>query len=86
LFYWASSGQAELDFVLKCEESIYPVEIKSGVSMKKKSLMIYSEKYQPNLAIRISPMNLKLDGAVLNCPVYLLGSLSRIIKKALVLR
>jgi predicted AAA+ superfamily ATPase len=38
LFYWTSEGKAELDFILEQEDSIYPLEIKSGTSSKKKSL------------------------------------------------
>lgn len=81
LFYWTSSGQAELDFVLQLDDDcIYPLEVKSGISAKKKSLITYIQKYQPELAIRTSPMNLKLDGQVLNCPLYLIGSMSNLVK------
>ena len=76
LFYWTSSGQAELDFLLQFQETIYPLEVKSGPSTKKKSLQIYTQKYQPNLAVRLSPMNLKLDGSILNCPLYLIEKLA----------
>lgn len=75
LFYWTSAGQAELDFLLQQDDIIYPIEVKSGTSLQKKSLLIYAEKYKPALQIRISPMNLKLDGRVLNCPLYLMGNL-----------
>lgn len=80
LFYWTSAGQAELDFVLQLEDVIYPLEVKSGTSMKKKSLITYIQKYDPPLAIRASPMNLKLDGAILNCPLYLIGKLKALLK------
>lgn len=79
-FYWTSSGQAELDFILQHQDLIYPIEVKSGISTKKKSLLMYMQKYQPSLAIRTSPMNLKLDGPVLNCPLYLVGQLSKLIE------
>lgn len=80
LFYWTSSGQAELDFLLQLNETIYPVEVKSGTSMKKKSLITYMQKYQPELAIRISAMNLKQDGLILNCPLYLLTKLNQLLE------
>ncbi|OGV40463.1 MAG: hypothetical protein A3F46_08145 [Legionellales bacterium RIFCSPHIGHO2_12_FULL_42_9] len=79
LFYWTSAGQAELDFILQIQDTIYPLEVKSGTSTKKKSLKTYIQKYQPNLAIRVSPMNLKLDGAILNCPLYLIEKLNHLI-------
>ncbi len=79
IYYWTSRGQAELDFILEFNDIVYPIEVKSGTSMNKRSLITYTQKYQPKLAIRISPMNLKLDGAVLNCPLYLVGRLKAII-------
>lgn len=80
-FYWTSAGQAELDFILQLQDAIYPIEVKSGTSTKKRSLITYIQKYQPNLAIRLSPMNLKLDGAILNCPLYLIEKLNKLIEK-----
>jgi hypothetical protein len=79
LYYWTSEGKAELDFVFQYDNNIYPLEIKSGYSDKKKSLRIYADKYKPPLLIRSSPMNLKKDGAILNCPLYLIGALKRLI-------
>jgi len=84
MFYWTSAGQAELDFVLQVQDAIYPIEVKSGTSLKKKSLTTYIKKYKPNLAIRVSPMNLKLDGEMLNCPLYLLGNLDKLIARGVV--
>lgn len=78
-YYWTSEGKAELDFVFEHEGTAYPLEIKSGTSNKKKSLQIYVEKYQPSLALRGSPMNLRKDGKILNCPLYLLEQLPEIL-------
>jgi uncharacterized protein len=83
MFYWTSEGQAEIDFIIKIQDVIYPVEVKSGSSSKMKSLKTYSEKYKPKLAIRISPMNLKLDGAILNCPLYLVGKIIKLIERVI---
>ncbi|MCP3679970.1 MAG: DUF4143 domain-containing protein [Gammaproteobacteria bacterium] len=74
-YYWTSEGKAELDFILQIDNAIYPLEIKSGHSNRKKSLRTYCDKYQPTVAIRSSPMNLQQDGKFLNCPLYLLSKL-----------
>ncbi len=79
LFYWTSEGKAELDFILEQEDSIYPLEIKSGTSSKKKSLKVYGDTYHPKLLIRGSPLNLKKDGAILNCPLYLIEILKNLL-------
>lgn len=79
LFYWASEGKAEIDFVIEHEGLIYPLEVKSGNSSKKKSLKVYEDLYNPKLLIRTSPMNLKQDGKVLNCPLYLIEQLQSLL-------
>jgi len=81
LFYWTSEGKAELDFIIEQDGSIYPLEVKSGNSLKKKSLKVYGDTYHPKILIRCSPMNLKKDGAVLNCPLYLIEELRSLIDR-----
>ncbi len=44
LYYWKSAGTAEFDFLLELDHEIYPLEVKSGESTKKKSLVIYGQK------------------------------------------
>jgi predicted AAA+ superfamily ATPase len=75
LFYWTSEGKAELDFVIEQDEFIYPLEVKSGNSSKKKSLRVYGDTYHPKFLIRTSPMNLIKDDDILNCPLYLIEKL-----------
>lgn len=79
LYYWASEGRAEVDFIIEQDGSIYPLEIKSGNSSKKKSLIVYWDTYQPNMLIRTSPKNLRKDGEVLNCPLYLIEEMHTLI-------
>lgn len=72
LFYWTSANTAEVDFIVPFENSILPLEIKSGASTKKKSLMVYDKQYQPDILNRAGLLNLKKDGKVCNYPLYLL--------------
>ena len=83
LFYWTSEGKAELDFIIEQDGFIYPLEVKSGNSSKKKSLRVYGDIYHPEMLIRISPMNLRKDGDILNCPLYLIEELRALILPAL---
>lgn len=78
LYYWASEGRAEVDFVVSESNAIYPLEVKSGMVTKSKSLRIYAEKFTPNYTVRLTPKNLTLDGNMLNIPLYLAGELKRI--------
>jgi len=73
LFYWSSSAQAEVDFILPIDTELVPLEVKSGESKRKKSLQVYKEKYSPKLALRTSPMNFHLHDTFLNIPLYALS-------------
>lgn len=75
LFYWASEGSAEIDFVIEDKLQAYPLEVKAGTSRKKKSLLVYADKFKPRCLLRASLMNLRKDGDVCNYPLYLIGRL-----------
>jgi uncharacterized protein len=72
-YYWASEGTAEIDFLIEEEHEIYPLEVKAGESQKKKSLLVYNQKYTPSKLIRATAMNLKHDGNIYNYPLYLIS-------------
>ncbi len=73
LYYWATQGQAEVDFVIPFEGVIYPLEVKSGLATKQKSLAVYREKYQPQLSGRASLLNLKKEKDFYNFPLYMVS-------------
>lgn len=75
LYYWTSEGKAEIDFIVEQDAKIFPLEVKAGLSRKKKSLLVYNEKYYPQLLLRASLMNLKKDGKVVNLPLYFIAQL-----------
>ena len=70
LFYWTSKSEAEVDFILKINETILPVEVKSGMDRRKKSLQVYDSKYNPANIIRFSPRNFEVNGKFINLPLY----------------
>jgi len=70
LFYWSSQGTAEVDFLRSTDSGIFPLEVKAGTSLKSKSLLAYNAKFSPPLLSRASLRNLRLDGRVLNYPLY----------------
>lgn len=72
-YYWTSEGTAEVDFLIEDDHAIYPLEVKAGASLKKKSLLVYKQKYEPLKLIRTTTMNLKHDGDVYNYPLYLIS-------------
>jgi len=78
LYYWTSEGTAEIDFLIETDHEICPLEVKAGISRKKKSLLVYGNKYGPSKLIRTTLMNLKHDGNIYNFPLYLISSFSKI--------
>ncbi|MBS4164570.1 Uncharacterized protein PRO82_001900 [Candidatus Protochlamydia amoebophila] len=72
-YYWTSEGTAEIDFLFEEDHEIYPLEVKAGISQKKKSLLVYNQKYAPSKLIRATTMNLKHDGDIYNYPLYLIS-------------
>ena len=73
IYYWTSTGTAEVDIVLQNEMNIYPIEVKAGLSKRKKSLLVYGDKYKTNVLSRTTLMNLKRDGNICNYPLYMIG-------------
>lgn len=74
-YYWTSEGTAEVDFLIEDDHHILPLEVKSGNSQKKKSLLVYDQKYKPPKLIRTTTMNLRHDGNIHNYPLYLVSKL-----------
>lgn len=73
LFYWTSKSDAEVDFLLQTENTIYPLEVKSGTSLKHKSLRSYADRYNPGFIFRASPRNFTQSGNFVNIPLYAIG-------------
>jgi len=73
LHYWTSTREAEVDILVEYEGELFPLEVKSGTSTKKKSLLVYKEKYYPRIISRASLMNLIQSGDLCNYPLYLIS-------------
>lgn len=70
LYYWATDGKAELDFVLQIGNEIIAVEVKTGTRTKSKSLAMFAEKYKPSYSIRISGKNFGFENNIKAVPLY----------------
>lgn len=70
LFYWASEGKAEVDFLLESGTHVIPVEVKSSDRVNSKSLSVFRERYQPPLSIRISARNFGFGDGLASVPLY----------------
>jgi len=70
LYYWESSGIAEIDFVIQQEDKIIPIEVKAGKRVKSKSLYYFREKYSTKESIRIFVKNFGFENSVKSIPLY----------------
>lgn len=69
-YYWESDGKAELDFLIQKDVNIIPIEVKSSVHTKARSLDLYMKKYNPDYAIRISEKNFGFENGIKSVPLY----------------
>jgi predicted AAA+ superfamily ATPase len=79
IFYWTSNNRAEVDFIISYNDLIYPLEVKSGMSTKNKSLRIYGEKYRPPILSRTNLRNFNRDHNINNYPLYAVSLFPRLI-------
>ena len=84
IYYWTSGNQAEIEFVFQKGEMIIPVEAKSALSTKSKSLAEYRKKYLPELSLRFSLKNVEKNGDLLNLPLYLADYIEKLILKLVI--
>lgn len=77
--YWKSGNQAEVDFILQHQNEIIPVEVKSDIHIRSKSLSVYRQKYNPPISIRFSLRNFKKEEGFLNIPLFMADYLLKIL-------
>ncbi|MGN1051980.1 MAG: ATP-binding protein [Candidatus Scatosoma sp.] len=70
LNYWESGGKAELDFVIRQNDSVVPVEVKSADNVRARSLKVFIDKYSPSYSIRISAKNFGFENGIKSVPLY----------------
>lgn len=71
LNYWKNEYDSEVDFILQSEKGlVVPVEVKSSIHTKSKSLNNYINEYNPHYAIRISAKNFGFVNNIKSVPLY----------------
>ncbi|MBM4236452.1 MAG: ATP-binding protein [Firmicutes bacterium] len=80
--YWAvDNPRHEIDFLVQRDNDIFPIEVKSERNVTSRSLQKYKEKYKDDvkLRVRLSLQNLRMDGDLLNIPLFLADETDRLI-------
>ena len=84
--YWTQTNPPyEVDFLIQRENALFPVEVQSEANITSKSLRKFKELFpdKVKLRLRFSLKNLKLDGDVLNIPLFMADHTDRLIGLAL---
>lgn len=79
IYYWSEGATSEVDFIFSYKNKIVPVEAKAGLAVHAQSLKVFCKKYEPEIAIRTSLKDYRIDDNLLNLPLYLLWNVKRIL-------
>ena len=80
--YWSrDEGKTEVDFVIQWHNEVVPLEVKSGIRKKSKSLDIYRERYHPAHAVKTSLNNYGVYNGLYSIPLYMIASFEDILNK-----
>ena len=84
--YWSQNNPPyEVDFLIQRENEIFPIEVKAEANTTSRSLRKFKELFadKVKLRVRFSLDNLRLDGDVLNIPLFMIDHTDRLIGRAL---
>ena len=75
----------EVDFLVESRGTVIPIEVKASTNVTSKSLAKFKSLHENDLPLRVrfSLNNLKLDGDLLNIPLFMADEASRLISLAL---
>ena len=77
LYFWTrekEKSQAEVDYLIQCNEKIIPIEVKSGKSGKMQSMHLFLAEKQSEYGIRTSLENFTKYGSIRVYPLYAIGN------------
>lgn len=69
-YYWGQQSTYEVEFVVRLEEGVVPIEVKSGRRIKSTSAKRFAEKYGCPFIVHISEKNFGRTDSVCSIPFY----------------
>lgn len=90
--FWVggSGSTAEVDYVIRYGDMVLPIEVKSGINSKLKSLHVFMDKSPYDVAVRFWPKPERLDVVktdrgkpyrLISLPYYYAGTLSKVVDR-----
>jgi len=81
--YWGrEEGKSEVDFVVQWQNEVVPIEVKSGIHTRSKSLEIYRELYNPAHAVRTTLKNFGITDGLYSIPLFMIANFQDILTKS----
>lgn len=78
--YWSNdAGQAEVDFIIQCENKVIPIEVKAEENLQAKSLKVLAEKYKTEYNVRTSMTDYRKENWLINIPLYCIENIEKLI-------
>jgi len=74
IYSWTEQN-SEIEFLVYMDGAIVPVEVKSGLRTRAKSLQQFFVRYSPRMAIKLSAKAYSKSDRIINLPLYLAGKL-----------
>ncbi|MCL2844104.1 MAG: ATP-binding protein [Chitinivibrionia bacterium] len=85
LYYWSNdNGNAEIDFLTQdFNGEIIPIEVKSGINLRAKSLNFFVKEHSPKYSIRTSLADYKLNtpSNIIDMPLYAVAKVKEFIER-----
>ena len=78
-FTYYHNNSYEIDFTVRTDKGIVPVEVKANINLQAKSLKIYRAKYEPEKAVRTSLADYKVTDNLYDIPLYAICKLREIL-------
>lgn len=68
--FWESASSAKVDFLIRKDGAVIPIEVRPGDHTRTKSLDVYKKQYECPYAIRISSRNFEKRENIISIPYY----------------
>lgn len=80
LYYYTNDrGSCEIDFLIDNGEKVIPVEVKAEINLRAKSLKTYRDKYNPDISVRTSMADYRMQEGLLNLPLYAIEKIKNLL-------
>jgi len=83
LYYWARearSSNAEIDYLIPCDSSVLPIEVKAGKTGTLRSMHIFLEQYSLSAGVRISQHYFNRSLPIISFPFYAIKRIPYLMK------